>query len=148
MCDYCDCRSHREIAELSADHEELTRLIGRLRAAIEADDRPAAGVVVAAMGHRLHPHAHREEGGVFAELRCHVGDGYVDMFEQDHVLIHDLLHRAAGDEWRPASVELAAVLGEHILREESDLFPSAHQLLDPDQWSHIDEQRIESRSTL
>ena len=27
MCDYCDCRSHPEIADLSIEHEQLTSLL-------------------------------------------------------------------------------------------------------------------------
>jgi DUF438 domain-containing protein len=68
------------------------------------------------------------------------------MFEQDHAVIHDLLARATGDEWVSASAELAARLHDHILREETDLFPAAHQLLTSDQWSRIDDQRTEIRS--
>ena len=140
MCDYCDCRSHPEIAELSAEHDELTTLIGHLRAAVRANDRAAVGAVVAAVHDRLPGHATREEQGVFAELRSQVGDEYVATFEQDHVRIHDLLDRARGDEWASASVELAAQLHDHILREETDLYPAAHQLLSSDQWSRIERQ--------
>ena len=145
MCDYCDCRSHTEIAELSAEHEELTSLLGHLRVAVQANDRAEAGRLVTAMHNRLPGHAAREERGVFPELRTQVGADYVAMFEEDHASIHDLLDQAAGEAWAAASVELADRLADHILREESDLFPAAHQLLTSDQWSHIDEQRTQTR---
>lgn len=143
MCDYCDCRSHREIAELSGEHEEMAHLLGPLEAAVRANDRSEAGVAVTALHRLLHGHATREEQGVFAELRAQVEDGYVAMFEHDHVVIHELLERASGDEWASASVELASRLHDHILREESDLFPAAHQLLSAEQWSRIDLKRTE-----
>lgn len=143
MCDYCDCRSHREISDLSGEHDEMAHLLGSLGAAVRANDRPQADVAVTALHGLLHGHATREEQGVFAELRAEVEDGYVAMFEHDHVEIHELLERAAGDEWASAAVELASRLHDHILREESDLFPAAHQLLSADQWSRIDAKRIE-----
>jgi iron-sulfur cluster repair protein YtfE (RIC family) len=146
MCEYCDCRSHTEITELSADHEELSRLVGHLRAAVRANDRAEAGRLVAAMHERLSGHAAREERGVFPELRTQVGADYVAMFEEDHASIHDLLDRAAGDAWAWASIELGDRLSDHILREESDLFPAAHQLLTSDQWSRLDGQRTQTRS--
>ncbi len=33
---------------------------------------------------------------------------------------------------------MISALGEHIYREETDLFPAAHQLLRPDQWDAVD----------
>lgn len=146
MCDYCDCRSHPEIAALSNDHEQMSSLLGRIRTAVGAGDRGAADRAVTAVHDLLHGHATREELGVFAELRTQVDGSYVDMFEQDHATLHDLLDRTTGEDWAPAASALANELGGHILREESDLFPAAHQLLTPDQWAHIaDRQRLATR---
>ena len=72
---------------------------------------------------------------MFAELRrADVDDEYVAMFERDHEEIHRLLGECSGRDWRRPAADLVHVLSEDILREESDLFPAAHQLLRPDQW--------------
>jgi hemerythrin-like domain-containing protein len=143
VCDYCDCRSHPEIADLSSDHEALTSMLGRLRSAVQAEDRFAAAALVTTVHDTLHSHATREEHGVFAALRAQVGDAYVRMFEDDHPSIHELLDRADGDDWVLACTGLVELLGDHILREESDLFPAAHQLLTSDQWARITEDQLE-----
>ncbi len=60
------------------------------------------------------------------------------MFERDHDEIHRLLAECSGGDWRQPAADLVHVLSEHIAREESDLFPAAHQLLRPDQWDAVD----------
>lgn len=138
MCDYCDCRSHPEIAALSDEHERLGDMLGRLTRAVDRDDEAAAQQVGNELHALLDAHAAREEHGVFRQLRlADVRDGYVDLFEGDHELIHALLDRRRGAGWREAARELVRVLGDHILREETDLFPAAHQLLTPRQWDAI-----------
>lgn len=141
MCDYCDCRSHPEIAELSADHDRLAALLTRLEQAVAAADAGDAAAVAASLHRILEPHAAREEDGVFFELTREVGPDYVARFEADHELIHRLVAEASGrgpaPAWRAAAVELVATLRDHILREETDLFPAAHQLLSPAQWEAI-----------
>jgi hemerythrin-like domain-containing protein len=136
VCDYCDCRSHPEIAELFDDHVGLLCVLGDLRRALTDDDHDAGSASIAALHERLHRHAGREERGVFAELRTQVGDDYIAMFEHDHAALHGLLE-AEGD-WRGTAERLIAQLADHILREESDLFPAAHQLLTPAQWDRIE----------
>lgn len=139
MCDYCDCRSHPEIARLSAEHDVLQGLLVELRRAIDASDRSSVAAPLAALHEVLDGHATREERGVFTELRgAGVDAGYVGGFERDHHQIHALLDAAAGDDWAVAARELVHVLGDHIAREERDLFPAAHQLLAPHQWTAID----------
>ncbi len=76
---------------------------------------------------------------MFAELRSQAGDDSVVMFEDDHASIHDLLDRAGTDEWASVAEQLVDRLSEHMLLEETDLFPVAHQLLTPDQWARITE---------
>jgi hemerythrin-like domain-containing protein len=140
MCDYCDCRSHPEIASLSADHEVLLDLLADLQRSIVADDRAAATPTIAQLHDLLHHHGDREERGVFAELR-HAGidDDYVDTFERDHEDMHRLLDAHAEPGWITPASELVQVLARHITREESDLFPAAHQLLLPAQWDAVDD---------
>lgn len=138
MCDYCDCRSHPEIAALSDEHDRLLSSLGELRAAVASDDGARVTAITETVHGLLHVHASREEAGVLTELRDQVGAGYVAMFEDDHHAIHRLLEAIRSEDWRTAADEFAVRLHEHIWREESDLFPAAHQLLRPDQWTRID----------
>ncbi len=34
------------------------------------------------------------------------------------------------------------LLEDHILREETDMFPAARQLLDPEQWEAVDQRVV------
>ena len=74
-------------------------------------------------------HAEREEVGVFAALRdVGVEPDYVGRFEGDHRRIEELL---AGVARGPRAVRaLIELVEDHILREETDMFPAARQLLD------------------
>ena len=105
-----------------------------------ADDADAAQVRVRQLDELLRPHTRREELGIFAQLRHEVlDDEYVATFEHDHELIDRLLLECAGDDWKLHVAELLALLQEHILREETDLFPAAHQMLEPARWRAVDE---------
>jgi hemerythrin-like domain-containing protein len=138
MCDYCDCRSDPEIAALADDHAVIARLLHELGDAVIDDNREAATAVTARLHDILATHAGREEAGVFRALRDEVGDEYVDWF----VTEHDSLHRLAAavpttSDWHDMAREIITMLSEHIAREESDLFPAAHQLLSPRQWNAV-----------
>jgi hemerythrin-like domain-containing protein len=88
--------------------------------------------LVSQLGDLLHGHAAREERGVFTQLRREVLDeSYVAMFEHDHEVLHGLLEACAAEDWHRPAGELVDVLSEHIVREETDLFPAAHQMLEP-----------------
>lgn len=133
MCDYCGCRSEPEIAALSADHEHMLALTARLRRAHTAGG--PLSELVAELADLLEPHARREERGVFAAL---IGEGidstYVERFELDHATLKELLSH--GDAHAQA-LPLVELLEDHVLREETDLFPAAHQLLGSDAWATI-----------
>ena len=138
MCDYCDCRSAKEIAELSADHEQLLELLGQLGRAVRADDESVVPVVLAEVAAILLPHAAREERGVFHQLRVADIDGaYLDRFEDDHHRVHALLD-ADGSDWRGCAADLIELLEDHIFREETDLFPVARAVLPPSAWDAIE----------
>ena len=132
MCDYCGCRAEPEIAALSADHERLLTLTAQLRRAHDAG--VAVPELVAELAGMLAPHARREEHGVFAALIAEGIDAeYVARFELDHTTLEELLSRGeASDMGR-----LVDLLEDHILREESALFPAAHQLLGSVAWATI-----------
>jgi hemerythrin-like domain-containing protein len=143
MCDYCDCRSHTEIASLSDDHETFWHMLDQLMRAVETDDHDRAAAVAAELHPLLDGHAAREERGLFTQLRhAHVSDGYVARFERDHHAVHALLGDVDAREWRECARQLIRVLGDHIAREESDLFPAAHQLLTPAQWDAVDAANV------
>lgn len=133
MCDYCGCRSEPEIAALSADHERMLVLTAGLRQA-QAAGVPAPELVAELAG-MLGPHARREEGGVFAALVAGgIDTAYVLRFEHEHDTLEELL---AGADARDQMMQIVDLLEDHILREESDLFPAAHQLLGSDAWETI-----------
>lgn len=136
MCDYCDCRSEPEIAALSADHDLLISTLHELSQAAESEDHGLLVRIAADLRSRLDQHATREEQGLFAQLRAEVGDAYVDAFTTDHERIHSLVAAAAAGDVGAAK-DLDRVLRDHILLEESDLFPAAHQLLSPAQWDAV-----------
>lgn len=144
MCDYCGCRSQPEIAALSADHENILEILGRLERAVRNADRVAAGAHLHELAGLVEPHAQREERGVFRGLRLvGVDDAYVAGFERDHERIHALLQPVSGDggdseDWRTKASELVALLADHIFREESDAFPVAYLLIPPAEWDVIE----------
>lgn len=139
MCDYCGCRAHDAIANLSVEHETLLELLSELQRQVIAHDQAAAKPLLERLHNALTPHAVREEHGVFAELE-HAGidHTYIDVFQEDHNRIHALLADANATDWEPAARDLVQTLRDHIAREESDLFPAAHQLLEPAQWDAVD----------
>ena len=104
----------------------------RLRRAHEAGD--TAPELVAELTGMLEPHARREERGVFAALIAEGIDAdYVARFELDHSTLEELLARGDANDM----MRLVELLEDHILREESDLFPAAHQLLGSVAWATI-----------
>jgi hypothetical protein len=136
MCDYCDCRSQPEIAALSGDHEQLLSMTASLRRTLEAG-HPVDGRQIGELAELLLPHAEREQLGLFAALRdVGVGPDYVGRFEDDHHRIDDLLVSAAHE--RNALRTLIDLVEDHIFREETDMFPAARQLLDPEHWDAVD----------
>ncbi|MGE0139702.1 MAG: hemerythrin domain-containing protein [Ilumatobacteraceae bacterium] len=133
---------------MSDDHEAFGHMLDQLMRAVETDDRHAANAVAAELHPLLDGHAAREERGVFTQLRhAHVSDEYVARFERDQA-VHALLGDADVGEWRERARELIRVLGDHIAREESDLFPAAHQLLTPAQWDAVDAENVVGSHTL
>lgn len=135
MCDYCGCRSEPEIAALSADHEHMLTLTAGLRRAHEVG--VAAPQLFAELTAMLGPHARREERGLYAALAAEVGDpAYVAMFAHEHDELDAL---ATGPDADRHIVQIIALLEAHILREESDLFPAAHQMLGSRAWATIAE---------
>lgn len=138
MCDYCGCREHEAIAQLSIEHETVLEMLTELQRHADKHDSAAARPLLARLHDVLCPHALREEHWVFAELEhAGVAPTYIIMFEADHQQI--LFARTETANWEPATRELVRTLRDHIAREESDLFPAARQLLIPSQWDAVDQ---------
>ena len=133
MCDYCSCREHDPIADLSADHERLLNLSARVRTALRAGDETTAGRYLADVVALLEPHAAREERGLFAALAA---DDVLRAALPALLVEHDGLRAGPGNS--PAEVgAFLDALAEHIDREEHDIFPAASQLLDPAGWDIV-----------
>lgn len=143
MCDYCDCRTHGAIASLARDHDALIGLLDRVERYAAVGDRVSSAPALAELADLLDRHARREEDGVFAEIvRADAKHACIGQFLDDHDWIHELLLLSTGPTpdsvWQAAVKELVKRLTDHIQREESDLFPAAHQLLTPPQWDAVD----------
>jgi len=139
MCDYCDCRSHPQIADLNADHEILLIQLNELERVVDAGDDAAAAKLLSPMSDLLHRHADKEERGVYPQLvEAGVDEEYVGRFEHEHRLIDTAAEAGTGTGWQSAARHLIDQLRDHIFNEETDLFPAAHQMLTPEQWDAID----------
>ena len=65
----------------------------------------------------------------------------VGRFEADHLRIEKMLASATSE--RRVLRPLIELLEDHILREETDMFPAARQLLDSAQWDAVDHRVLE-----
>lgn len=135
MCDYCGCRSEAEIAALSTDHEHMLTLTAGLRRAHKVG--VPAPQLFAELTAMLGPHSRREERGLYAALAAEVADPeYVALFAHDHEELDALVMGADADQH---ILQITGLLEAHILREETDLFPAAHQMLGSQAWATIAE---------
>lgn len=138
MCDYCDCRELAPIGELSKEHERISDLATKLRAAVAAGspDRAAAlGALQAALG----PHLAKEEAGLFGQLEGRPGFAwYLEQLCSDHTRVRSSLLSAEAAHMSAPEV-LAALddLAEHIQTEEYDLFPASRLILDDLAWTKV-----------
>lgn len=125
------------IAKLTKEHEEIAACAYTLTVAHRDGDVEAGRAAARELGGRLHPHAQREENGVFAELKK---DDLFTEHVEELCAEHDELDRhidaiVAGDlSYVP---NLVLLLKSHIDREENGLFPSALAYLSDDQWETI-----------
>jgi hemerythrin-like domain-containing protein len=136
MCDYCDCRTRPLLAELGQQHEAITSAIGLLRDAVRGPEPKTIADRAAELRDLLEPHARLEEETLYTELS---GAG---LSEEDMVHEHSRIDAivAAAAAGQASGDEVLTALGElegHIHREEYDLFPATHQLLDDGAWDRI-----------
>lgn len=85
----------------------------------------------------LDAHSHKEEAALYPELtRAGVP---TDALQAEHAQADAALRSSVsgtGTEWAEIMAALKR-LEDHIHREEHDLFPAAHQLLDDAAWDRI-----------
>ena len=82
-------------------------------------------------------HTEREEAGLFHTLHeVEVPPEYMGLFEHDHGHLVDLIESARRD--RHSVDDLLKSLEAHMVREETDMFPAAEQLLGPADWDAVD----------
>lgn len=147
MCDHCGCRRQAPIDELSDEHERVLDLGYRLRRLARRGDH---ATVVTVLEHDFVPllevHTTKEERGLFTALRgTWDADDRLDSLVDEH---RDLEARlavvaAGGAGWEETLVALLADLSDHVLAEETDLFPYALYELGADQWQAVEDAHAE-----
>lgn len=145
MCSYCGCRAIPTIAELTAEHDEISYVAGELRRALLRADHVAAKARIEELRALLHPHNTVEEVGVYpamarqAEYAEAVGILFDEHDEIDAVLAQTLDPDGA---LVPAPI-LAALelLARHVDKEENGLFPAAAVAFDANDWAVAEQAR-------
>ena len=137
MCSYCGCRNIPMIAKLNAEHDAIVNSTYALQIAFRDQDVTAATTAGRILGELLHPHTHREQVGLFAEMaKDELFTEHVASLCAEHdQLDADLAAITAGDLTRITT--MITLLNNHIDREENGLFPAALAYLDDDQWEVI-----------
>lgn len=140
MCDYCGCRNNEAIDELSQEHEQVLDLIYGLRRAARQGDHAGAVRLLDELAPLLDLHSRKEEQGLFAQLRSRWGaDGRLDDLTREHRSFAAGIDAvvAGGPDW-PARLEhTLRTLSEHIMAEETDLFPYAMYELGDHEWGAV-----------
>jgi hemerythrin-like domain-containing protein len=125
------------IAKLNAEHDAIVNSTYALQLAFHDQDVTAATTAGRILGELLHPHTHREQVGLFAEMaKDELYTEHVASLCAEHdQLDADLAAITAGDLTRISA--MITLLNNHIDREENGLFPAALAYLDDDQWEVI-----------
>lgn len=141
MCDFCGCRRQAPIDELSAEHERVLDLGYQLRQLGRTADH---GAVATLLEHEVAPllrrHTTKEERGVFTQLReTWEADDRLDALVDEHRELEAAIATvlAGGPDWPGVLTTLLDDLSEHILAEETDLFPYALYELGSHQWEAV-----------
>lgn len=141
MCDYCGCRDLVPIDDLAREHERLLDLGYRLRRLAREGSHAAVMVMLEQeFMPLLDQHTSREERGLFTQLRARwEADDRLDALVGEHRSMEaQLLGVLTGDPGWAADLEkFVADLAEHVLAEETDLFPYAMYELDAHQWRAV-----------
>jgi hypothetical protein len=125
------------IAELMSEHAAMALMAGQVGAALQAGDRQRALAVCAEISALWERHGHKEELGLFAELRADpIATGTVAELEQDHRRLSAALAGAAGATQGELLSTLAELL-DHANREDTDVFPTALQVVPDLAWERV-----------
>ena len=121
----------------NAEHDAIVNSTYALQIAFRDQDVTAATTAGRILGELLHPHTHREQVGLFAEMaKDELFTEHVASLCAEHdQLDADLAAITAGDLTRIST--MITLLNNHIDREENGLFPAALAYLDDDQWEVI-----------
>lgn len=149
MCDYCGCRDRRPIDDLAKEHERVLDLGYRLRRlARDGSHREVAAILEHDFVPLLTRHTEKEERGLFTQLRASwEADDRLDALVGEHRSMEAQLAivAAGAPGWADVLVALVADLAEHVLSEETDLFPYALYELNADQWQAVEDVHAEER---
>ncbi len=124
-----------EIDGLIDEHRELITIVATVRAMGQPDSELDG--LLDQLEMVLAHHTEREEAGLFHTLHeVEVSPQYMGLFEHDHGQLVDLIAAARRD-WHSVD-DLLKSLEAHMVREETDMFPAAEQLLGPADWDAVD----------
>ena len=137
MCNYCGCREIPMIAKLNAEHDAIVNSTYALQVASREHNVESAKTAGKILAELLHPHTHREQVGLFAEMnKDELFTEHIASLCAEHDELDDELELiAAGDMTRITA--MITLLNNHIDREENGLFPAALAYLDDTQWDTI-----------
>jgi hemerythrin-like domain-containing protein len=153
MCEYCGCQALESIDELTQEHEEVVRLISRLRRAHQDGDATRMAKVAREVARVLGPHTQVEEHGLFPALAGEFPD-QIAALEAEHRHIEAVLAEAADGAtpsdptWPDRLKDALAMLRDHILKEQDGVFPAALANLSIEEWEAVEATRAEAGSTL
>jgi hemerythrin-like domain-containing protein len=145
MCSYCGCRAIPTIADLTAEHEEISYVAGELRRALLRGDPAAALARIDELRALLHPHNTVEEVGIYPAMarQAEYAEAVGILFDE-----HDEIDAVLGGALDPdgelvpepilAALEL---LTRHVDKEENGLFPAAAVVFDAADWTVAEQAR-------
>ncbi len=136
------------IDDLAMEHERVLDLGYQLRRlARDGAHREVAAILEHDFGPLLAHHTAKEERGLFTQLRASwEADDRLDALVDEHRAMDEQLAivAAGGPGWEDVLVALVADLAEHVLSEETDLFPYALYELSPAQWQAVEDVHAEA----
>lgn len=149
MCEYCGCQAIATIDELTREHDFVVDLIGDVRTADRAGDRPRMADLAREISVALQPHTQVEEHGLFPAM---AGDfpEQIRELEEQHRQIEAVLAETdalpagaapADPAWPGRLLDVLAVLRGHILAEQDGVFPAALIGLSTEQWESVEAVR-------
>lgn len=137
MCSYCGCESETVISELMGEHATISALAREVQAALHQGDRGRAERACAEIASLFSVHGQKEERGLFTELALDsLATATVAELAADHRRLDAALAAAPGMDEKAIASVLDDLLG-HANREDTDVFPTALQILPDDAWERV-----------